>query len=200
MLRYRSAILEQIAVKVSVVLYITTCTRWTSHSINSFYEECHLSAVFLIFMLPVFLSEVLLNKIIIENLEIDSILKLNNLFEDDELLNVRSIKPQSDLSMKSQKYNVPVSLKDTLEPETILLNNRTESKLSVSSGYNSVEQKSSLYEQSQFDDSTFENLNVNKNKSCSFTLIILTPGIALYLMFFCQLLLFPPTVFEGFRI
>ena len=188
-LRYRSSILNQIAVKVSVVLYITTCVRWTSHSVNIFYEEWHLAAVFLIMTLLIFLSEVLVNKMISENSENDSILKLNSSFEEEELVNVKIITPQTNLSMKTHKETVSVSLKDTSDPKTISLNNRTEGTLSVSSGYNSVEQTSSLYENSQFDNTTIKDLKVSNMSS--FIAIILTPGIASYLIFFCQFLSSP---------
>ena len=184
--RYKGSIVEgNAAVKVSVVLYISLCVRWASHSINIFYEEWHLPAALLILNVIILTAEVSLLKTFSEKIEISS--SRNSSFEAEKLVKVRSITIQTDLSMESQEEKVSAHSKDTCDTKSLNKNDRaTESSLSVSSGYNSEDKTSSLYEKSQYDESTFQNFDVKKNTGTSFLMIVLPPGIASNIIFFCQ--------------
>jgi len=173
----RNKIKENIAVKLLVVLYITFCSRWTSHSVNIFYEEWRLNAVLLISVVIGCITEVLVNIKINEKLESRNNIKSNSTFDEEELVKERSITLQTNISKHGRDENLLEEASnscDHCKKDEIKNSIKTESSLSLTS------QTSNQTVNSQNNDAT------NSNRGSNFKVILLAPGIASYLMFFCQ--------------
>ena len=168
---------ENIAVKLLIVLYITFCVRWTSRSVNIFYEEWHLNAVLLISAVFICITDVLVDKKLSKKLESQNDQKSSRTFDEEDLVKERSITLQTNISKHGRDESLLEEASnscDQCKKDENKNSIKTESSLSLTS------QTSDQTENSQTDDAT------NSNRSSNFKVVLLAPGIASYLMFFCQ--------------
>ena len=173
----RNKFKENVAVKLLIVLYITFCVRWTSRSVNIFYEEWHLNAVLLISAVFICITEVLIDKKLSEKLKSRNDQKSSRTFDEEDLVKERSITLQTNISKHGRDENLLEEASnscDQCKKDENKNSTETESSLSLTS------QTSNQTVNSQTDDAT------NSNRSSNLKVVLLAPGIASYLMFFCQ--------------